>query len=648
MKKVYLDFETRSEVSIWDVGAWIYSTHPSTRILCFAFAVDGGKVYLNDEQKLRQLAENDNLLFVAHNAFFERVIWKNIMVKRFNYLPIQLRRWRDTMAKGCAFGLPLALNKAADALMIGQKKDMRARQIMKRMSKPLFNKKGEVYYDDDPGHYKILYEYCKQDVRVEREIDRIVPELSPKEQEIWFYDQLINERGVMVDIPAVKRIIEILSQKTKALNKELVQLTGGKVTKGTQVQSMLNYLADNGCYMPNLQKATVKAKIASKELADKHIRILRLRQQLGRTSTKKYEKLIHSTDDKGILRDCYIYHGANPGRWAGKLVQLQNLSYDKSGEIDPEKAINEITTLSVPMLEMAYSGRLVDVIAKCIRGVFIPPPGQEFYVVDYGAIEARVLMWLAGEKMGLREFKKADAGQDEDIYVKMARRIYGRPSLTKAKNQKERALGKSTILGSGYGMGGSKFCVVCEGNGIKIDEETGHKIIHLYRNTYKTIPLFWSKLEQAMLNAFNYKDKIYKVNNIYYVYKGHNIYCKLPSGRILTYIEPKLIDNRFGGKSLSFMAEVNSQWVRKDTFGGLLAENVTQATARDIMAYSFPSLERNGFPIVMHTHDEIVSQQSIGKNRLDKMIELMCELEPWAKGCPIVAEGFTCKRYKKG
>jgi DNA polymerase bacteriophage-type len=646
--KCIIDFETRSEIDIWESGAWIYSTHPSTKILCYAFAIDDKpKVYLNDKDKLISLAKDPNVLFTAHNAFFERSIWKNIMVKRFNFPPIPLRRWRDTMAKACAYGLPQALVKAADALGIKQVKDMKGRQMMKRMSRPLISKSGEKYYDDDPRHYKILYDYCKQDVKVERELDNRLPDLSPKEQEIWFYDQLINGRGVKVDIPVVRKIIRLLDERTKVLNKELTRITGGKVTKGTQVQSMLNYLADTGCYMPNLQKGTVKDKIASGELTKTHIRVLRLRQQLGRTSTRKYEKLIHSTDDEGILRDCYVYHAATPGRWGGKLVQLQNLTYDKTGQIDPERTINDIATLDTPTLKMNYGERLTDVIAKCIRGVFIPSEGQEFYIVDYNAIEARVLMWLADEQIGLREFKISDAGKDEDIYVKMARRIYHNPHLTKKANKQERALGKQTILGSGYQMGGTKFCATCASNGIEIDEDKGQRIINLYRDTYKKVVNFWHDLERAMKSAYHHPGKIYSVRAIKYIYKKGNIYCALPSGRILTYIEPKLGTNKFGNENLSFMTEVNKQWVRRDTYGGLLAENCTQATARDIMAYSFPRLEQANFPIVMHTHDEIVSQRPIGENRINQMIDLMCKVEPWIKGCPIKAEGEICRRYKK-
>lgn len=650
MKKVHLDFETRSTVDIWKSGGWIYSAHPTTRIQCVAFAVDDEEVVLNDWFRLRRLAQDPEVLFCAYNAYFERVVWKNILVKKYGFPPVPLTRWRDVMAKSCAYGLPKKMEKAANALGIKHRKDKAGEQIMKRMAKPISKKDGTVYFDEDHEHYKILGEYCMQDVRVERELDNKLPDLSPKEQEIWFYDQLINERGVRVDRESVEKIIKVIKVRTSELNKELTELTNGRVTKGTQVKSMVEFLNDNGCDIPDLRKQTVTEYIENGKLKPEHIKVLRLRQQLSKSSLAKYNRLLLSIDDDGVLRDSYFYHGAGPGRWSGKLVQLQNLPYDKKGVFDPESVLNDIGSLDYQSLKKTYPGSLMRAISSALRGVFVPNPGKELYVVDYGAIEARVLMWMAGETKGLSEFIKSDRGEDEDIYVKMAQRIFGDPSLTKKENSKERFLGKTTILGCGYGMGGNKFSSVCQGYGLNIKPEEGSRIVNLYRTTYSSIKNFWYGTERAATKAFTYPGKICKEGNVHWVYRKERnaIFCRLPSGRILTYLDPKIVPNRFDGESMSFMTEVNSQWVRKEVFGGLLVENVVQGTARDIMAYSFPRLEKAGFPVLMHTHDEIVSEQEKGAGRIDEMIKLMCQEEEWSKGCPIVAEGFTCDRYKKG
>jgi len=644
--KVHIDFETRSTVDIWETGAWIYSAHPTTHVHCVAIAVDDGKVHVSNEfNKLVELAMNPDVIFVAHNAFFERCIWKNIMEKKYGLPAIPLQRWRCTMAKACAYGLPKGLEKAADALGLPQRKDKVGRQMMLRMAKPL--KKGTEEYDEDSEHLKMLYEYCRQDVRVERDLDNALPDLSDKEQEIWFYDQLINSRGIRIDMPTVKKIIRILEKKTDSLNKELVALTNGKVTKGTQVQSMIAFLNEGGANMTSLTKQSVTEAIKANKLTPKQLQVLRLRQQLGKSSLAKYRKLIAAVDENDILRDSYVYHGASTGRWGGKLVQLQNLPKSK---VDTDKAIKDILAVGYPAVEMMYPGKLMDVLSSCIRGMIIPSKGKELYVVDYGAIEARVVMWLSGEEAGLKEFEATDRGTDEDIYVKMAQRIYGDPSLTKADNPSERQLGKQAILGCGFGMGASKFRLTCKTYGIDVTEEEATRIVDLYRGTYFNVKNYWYDMERAMMEAYHSPNKVAMCNGIAWIYVPDRkaIFCRLPSDRILTYMEPQLEPNRFEQMGMTFMTEVTSQWVRRDTYGGLLVENITQAVARDIMAYSMPALEAAGYPILMHTHDEIVSERALGEGKIEEMIRIMCKVPDWATGCPIVAEGFTTQRYKKG
>lgn len=647
MTKVHIDFETRSTVDIWETGAWIYSAHPTTRVHCVGYAVDHGPVQVtNDFASLCELAMDPDTLFVAHNAFFEQSIWRNIMVKQYGLPPIPIQRWRCTMAKACAYGLPKALEKAADALGIEQRKDKAGRQIMLRMSKPL--KKGTEEYDEEDEHYKILYEYCRQDVRVERDLDNSLPDLSDQEQEIWFYDQLINTRGVHVDMSTVKTFIDVLENKTAELNKELIALTGGKVTKGTQVQSMLNFLNEGGANMTTLDKKAVTQAIKGGQLTKEQIQVLRLRQQLGKSSLAKYNKLLEAVDENGVLRDCFVYHSASTGRWGGKLVQLQNLP--KGSQVDTDRAIDDIVKYGYPAVEMMYPGKLMDVLSACIRGVFVPSEGKEMYVVDYGAIEARVVMWLSGEEKGLAEFNETDKGIGEDIYVRMAQRIYNDPSLTKTNNPGQRQLGKQAILGCGFGMGANKFRITCAGYGIDISDTDSQRIVDLYRSTYFNVKNYWYDMERAMIWAYQNPGQLSPCRGIGWLYikERDAVFCRLPSGRILTYLNPEMKENKFGNMGMTFMTEVTSQWVRRETYGGLLVENVTQATARDIMAYSIPRLEVAGYPTLMHTHDEIVSERPIGEGKIQEMIEIMCEIPKWATGCPIVAEGFVTQRYKKG
>lgn len=653
--RVHLDFETRSKVDIWNAGAWVYAVSPTTSVLCAAYARDSEPVELitKDQLLFRQFstladyAQNPDVIFVAHNAFFERAIWLNIMVKQYGLPPIPVTRWRCTAAKACAYSLPKSLEKSADALGIANRKSKEGRQIMLRMCKPL--REGTDLYDDTPKSYNALYKYCIQDVEVERELDQTLPDLSPTEQNIWNFDQVINTRGVHVDLPTVQTFIDILNRKTKALNSELVALTGGKVTKGTQVQSMLLYLNEGGAGMTCLDKHAVTEAIAAGKLKPKQIQILRLRQQLGKSSLAKYDKLVYATAGDGILRDCFNYHVASTGRWGGKLVQLHNLPANKE-KIDTDKAIDNINTLGYPGIEMIYPGKIMSVLSACIRGMFVPAAGKEMLIVDYGAIEARIVMWLAKDMLGLSEFKATDAGIGEDIYVRMAQRIHNNPTLTKKSNPTERQLGKQAILGCGFGMGAKKFKATCAQYGIEVSEDEAQRIVTLYRTTYYNIRNYWYDMERTMMAAFNAPGTPQSVGAVRWIYvpKRDAMFCQLPSKRILTYTRPKMIPNKFHNLGMSFMTEVKGQWVRRDVFGGLLVENVVQGIARDLMAYSFPRLEKAGFPILMHTHDEIVSERPIGENKLQEMIDLMCILPEWATGCPVVAEGFTGKRYKKG
>jgi len=632
---------------------------PSTSVLCIAYAVDDEPVQLLTAHDLREGSDTDfdltafstdpDTVFFAHNAFFERSIWKNIMEKRYGFPPIPLQRWRCTQAKACAYGLPKALEKATLALGLSEHKDAKGHQVMLRLSKPISNKKGEIKYDDDPEKFRQLYEYCKQDVRTERELDNSLPDLSDAEQEIWFYDQLINTRGIHVDMPTVKNFVTILESKTASLNQELVAITDGEVTKGTQRARIVDYINKDGVIIPDLTKDTVSAAIESGTLTPNQIQVLRLRQQLGKSSLAKYKKLTIAVDENNVLRDNFVYHGASTGRWSGKMVQLQNLPKN-TAKIDTHQAIDCMNTYGYPAVEFMYPSNLMDVMSSCIRGLFVPDEGKELLIVDYGAIEARIVMWLAEDATGLKEFEATDKGKDEDIYVKMAQRIYNDLHLTKATDPDKRQLGKQAILGCGFGMAAKKFVATCAGYGIDIFEPEAKRIVDLYRTTYYCVKNYWADVQQTMMNAFYAPNTIQTLRHIKWVYKPEAgaMFCQLPSGRVLTYMRPKLGPNRFGQPGMSFMTEVNSQWVRRDVYGGLLVENCVQATARDIMTANMPSLELAGFPILMHTHDEIVSERPIGEGKIQEMIDIMCKIPEWATGCPIVAEGFTSPRYKKG
>lgn len=677
MRRCHLDFESRSAADIWETGGWGYSTHPSTQVVCICFSVDNDphirtitKPTLEKQTWSREMGEllflvsDPEVIFYAHNAFFEQCIWQNIMVPKHGMPPLPIHRWRCTAAKANAFGLPSSLQNAALALGITEQKDMTGKQTMLKLCKPRAPKKGEIVsgllWYEDPEDYEILYEYCRQDVRVERALDDALPDLNPKEQEVWFLDQKINSRGVRVDIEFIGKARAALAVHQNRLEHELTALTGGKVTAGTQVGGIVRYLQERGVPITDLRAGTVSELIASGSLDEHCIRVLKYRQELSKTSNAKYDKLATAMDSYGVVRDCFQYHTATTGRWGGKLVQLHNLPVNRLG-VDIFKAIEHVKEYDYNVLRFLYGTTVSQVLSACLRGVLIPRDGKEFYVVDYSAIEARGVFWLAGEQLGLYEFRESDEERGPEIYVRMAQRIFGNPHLTK-KDKAERNLGKTAILGCGFGMGEARFVATCQAWGVKLPDsmwsrETNNygeeviscPIVPQYRETYPRVPEFWRAMQNTAIEAVNRPDTPIPCGHVqwYYHRAKDYLFMRLPSGRFLSYQAPRVGTGKFGGPELSYMTEVNNQWVRVSTYGGHLVENATQAAARDLMAYSMVELEKAGMPVMIHTHDEIVTENDIGANRLEEMIEIMCRVPEWAQGFPIKADGFVTRRYVK-
>lgn len=681
--KVSIDFESRSAVDIWEAGAWVYSRHPSTSVMCICFAVDDGPVEtvtfpeLEKDLKapsfsslglsrLKALANKPDVTFHAFNAFFEQCIWKNIMVRDYGMPEIPIHRWRGTEAKSNAFGLPKSLANVALALNLTQLKDRAGKQVMMKLAKPKPNRKNDPFlqfYAPTEDEIKALYEYCAQDVVVEREIDKALPDLLPAEQEVWFLDQLINMRGVNTDMAFVSSVRKLLFHHNTRLNAELNSLTNGGVGKGTEVAAMVRYLQSKGVQIEDLKKDTVSSLIKGGKLDAHCLQVLRYRVELGKSSNAKYEKLATSTDTDGRVRDCFIYHGASTGRWTGKLVQLQNLP-KLDGSVDVPDFIGNTKTQDYATMRFLYGDTINKCASSSIRGAFTPSEGNELNVVDYAAIEARCVFWLAGEEVGLREFAESDSGSGPEIYVRMAQRIYADERLTKA-NKPERNLGKTAILGLGFQMGHKRFIETCSAWGVflpehlySITKETDQDgkvvekhhciVVDQYRNHYSRVVQFWYDTERAAIHAVLHPGEMSPCGKTAWVYNKQRdfLFCRLPSGRFLTYMSPR-IEQEGRGPKLTHMAEKDFQWVRSATYGGKLVENITQATARDLMAYSMVRLEKAKMPVVMHTHDEIVTDVPKGSGLLESMTKIMCEVPAWAEGLPIKAEGFTAERYEK-
>jgi DNA polymerase len=635
--KLFIDFETRSTIDITKVGIWAYAGYPSTDILCMAWAWEDDPVQLWLPGMGLPIFISEDTEVWAHNAMFERAMWEKVAVPRYGFPQFPPDRWRCSAAKAAAAALPRSLARAAEALGLPVQKDQEGRRIMLKVSKPHLYR-GQAHFHVGEEDMAKLHAYCMKDVEVEREITNRVRDLTPLEAKVWALDQKINARGICVDRPAVASALRLIESYTTQLLQEVEDITFGELKKVSERTKVMNYIKTLGVEMVGYTKAEVTKTLGLK-IPENVRRILEIRQQLGKTSTAKYQALLAATCDDGRLRDTLMYHGAATGRWTGKLVQLHNLP---RGIIkNMEAAVALIRHEDWRALDSIY-GDVMGVLASCIRGMLIAAPGHELFVADYAAIEARVLFWLAGEVDGTRMFKNK-----EDIYVEMAKTIYRKNQID--RGSMERQLGKQAVLGCGYGMGAKKFKQTCEGYGIAITEDLAVTAVQAYRSKFYSVPRLWNAIEQAALSAVRNPGKTYRVGRLLWgVHTDGVLYCKLPSGRALAYHKPDVQASRFEGKSeLTYMSLYQGQWVREGTFGGKLTENVTQAVARDLMAEAMLRLEEHGYPVVLSVHDEVVSEVPENTKDLARFCELMAVLPLWAEGCPVEAEGFKCKRYRK-
>lgn len=647
---IYIDFETRSEVDIKKSGAWVYSLHPSTEILCLAVKYrdnsDPAIVYTDIEKMTRQTsllwqAIEEGAKVEAHNAFFEKAIWHNIMVKRYGWPEIKPEQWRCSASVAAYHALPRSLGGAGKILGLSTIKDDEGKRVMLQLSKPRPRVGGFFEQQEYPEKFQTLYDYCKSDVEAEYAIANKLGQLPEKELKIWQLDQKINERGIHIDIEAVNKSLKILGEYSEKLEKELDILTEGKITTVGQRAKILEWCKERGEELPGLTKADVEQ--ALKTVKDAKVkRVLEIRQALSKTSTAKYEAMKNSTAPDGRIRDVLMYHGASTGRWSGKLVQFQNLP--RSSIKDMATAIKLIKQGSASSIEM-LTDDVMGFMSSAIRGMVCAPQGKKLLVADFAAIEARVLGWLAGSEKMLNQFRNG-----EDLYKDMASNIY-RVDV-KDVTLEQRQLGKAAILGAGYGMGAPKFYETCLSWGIKIHEDLAKTAINTYRQTYHHVRQLWYDQEKAAHTAVRTGNRVGCGKTIWSM-QDDFLKCQLPSGRCLHYYKPelKMKQNDWGESiELSYLAEKMGKAFRNGTYGGKLVENITQAVARDLMADAMLRIEDEGFNIVLSVHDELVAevpQQTALQNPLERFCDLMSITPDWATDCPVAAEGWEGINYKK-
>ena len=657
---IRLDFETRSRADLKKVGAWNYSKHPSTEVLCCAFLIENVK---GADKIIQWKAGQDwpsGLLDVrigklelteAHNAFFEFCIWQNIMVPRHGWPKLPVKVWRCSAAQAAAFGLPRSLEGASNAAGLSVTKDMDGRRIMLKMSRPRKPTKNDSSeWNENPADFRTLYAYNRTDVETETELSRSIPPLTEDELRYWKLDQRINRRGVYCDRELVLAALTMIDRLERKADTELADLTGGAIESIGQRDKIIEFCADRLVFLPNLTASTVKETLADPDLDSEVEAILSLRQSMAKTSTTKFRAMLDRSDPAdGRIRETIRYYGAErTGRWAGMGIQPQNFAQGKfKKQKDVEAIIELVRDGDLDMLELAY-GSPMTALSSILRACLCAAPGKTLIAADYKSIEARVLAWVSNTVWAVTMFRRG-----EDPYKDLAATIYDVDP--KEVTREQRDVGKRGVLGLGYQMGAKKFGETCKQYGNPITKELANQTVEAYRSKYWAVTEFWKNAETLAKHAVRNKTEIDMGSQIpitwEYSKRRKVLYCILPSGRRLVYHDPKIGESdRFAGREQLSYAGINSvskKWERLHTYGGKLTENIVQAIARDLLAAAMLELERSGFQVVLTVHDEIVAETTPAKADLDRFIEIMCNAPQWADGLPVKADGWIGRRFRK-
>lgn len=655
-----VDYETRSEVDLKQVGAFEYSRHPSTQIMCVAWRI-GTRETLRIAQtrtwtpskdvlssgrlpELIAALRNPLITCVAHNAGFEQVITRHVLPTYLGGLPLDIppSRWMCTAAMSAALALPRALEGACAALKLPVQKDMEGNKLVKKMMrprKPTKNNPAKWHYSK--AELARLMEYCVADIAAEVELFLTVPELTPFERRVWLLDQTMNLRGLRIDRELVKKAWSLLEEETARLHEETAPLANGAFTSTTQVSEVIAWLATQGVIVQDLRAKTV-LDLLKTELPAPVRRMLEIRQGASKTSTKKYAAFEARSRSDGYMRDNLVYHGASTGRFTGAGAQVHNLP--RATIKNTDFAAEIIKEYDLETLRLLY-GNPMDVLSSCTRSVITPDEGQLIFAGDYSSIEVRVLFWLAGHEEGLKAYR-----ENRDLYREICVDIFVKMLLDVTKEERE--IGKRAVLGCGYQMGPDKFELTCEQFGQPVSVKLAQKAVSAYRERHRPVVEMWRNLERASISATRTPGAVFTTNRTRWWVANSFLWCELPSGRRLAYREPSVrVETTSWGdrRPKLYFWSVNpltKKWENAGTYGGALTENITQAVARDVMVSAMLGIEAANFELLMTVHDEVVAQGAPTRT-VEEFQNLMTKLPTWAVGIPVKAEGWVGPRYKK-
>lgn len=698
-----VDVETRSAVDLRKAGAFRYFEDPTTDVLCASVELPDGTMvnWTRDQPCPPAVAAHIKAggLVYAWNSSFEWLAFKHVLGPRYGWPVPKITQMRDTMAYAAAASIPQALGLAAKALGLDEEKDKEGTRLINKFSKPRRARKGDIpgalYWNEPEDHpedfHKFSKVYCPQDVVVERELRKRLVPLSAAEQEVWEFTLRMNNRGVRIDIPLVDAMLKIADDAKKVLDQRMRDATDGAVTACSQVSVLKAWCIDNFVPVDSLDKASLAA-LLDDDLPQNVRTALELRREAAKTSTAKLNTMKACVCADGRARGMHAYHGAGTGRWAGRLIQTQNMPRGTGTVKNPERAKPHFLKADVALIELLY-GPAMSACSDMLRSCLIPGEGNRLVVADYSSIEGRVTAWVAGEQWVLDAYRDYDNGVGEEMYKIAASGIFNVPAHEIGDKSGERQVGKASELALGFGGGVVAYDSMAKIYGIdmapvypilerttdpdiweraekRYDEclermDTGTDLMTreawiasevtkvLWRAKHPETVKLWAGLQDAAFNAVESPGHIHTYGCISYVVRNGFLWCRLPSGRCLAYGNPQIRDRKtpWGETRPAVTAmgvdSVTRKWRRFALYGGLATENVVQAIARDLIAHGSLVAEAKGYPVVLTVHDEDVADVPEDHGSLQDFEAALCDLPDWGEGIPLVAAGYEALAYKK-
>ncbi len=685
---LHIDYETRSEVDLFKEGAFKYAAHPSTDIICMAYAFGDEPVELwhpglpfpQDVEEALRFPDVASLH--AHNAQFERLITQYVLTRYVEIDPPPIEAWYCTAAQARARSLPGGLDDLGACLGLNIQKDKRGKELIKLLSIPQMTEYGDkrLNLDPDPDLLQEMYDYCVRDVEVERFAEQATPPLSEEEHLDWVINERVNDRGLMVDVEFAQAATEYADAELEEINIKISEATAGEITSPRQFQRIKEYMT------PYIDQAQVAAAMLRKEkdrktgedkvrtvmdkaarmkllrlveddetvLPENVVEMIKLMDEAGKSSVSKYQAMVNRANDADRVQGAYIFSGAGQtGRFSSTGLQLHNFP---RGTAPQPKTVRSTVVNGWELDEVMSS------LSTMLRPSILAPEGRVLVGGDWSSIEARILPWLSGTQRAnkvLDVFRDNDKNPEApDVYMHAAAGLYQIDPTEVTKEQ--RAVGKVIILSSGYQGGYRAFQAMARAYRVTVSDDKAADIIRGWRAKNPWCVEFWAGVESAAIAAMGHPGANYGAGRLTYCRPTDTspLYCQLPSGRILSYPDPKVEvwESKQGTKmDLSCVkaawkpAAGETDWGRVGLYGGLLAENATQAVAADILRYAMRLCDEDGWPQVGHTHDELILEVTEPERAeaLEALEAIMLDVPAWAEGLPLACETWSGRRYGK-